>query len=162
MFYWNTATFIHLHIVCGCLCRVGQVWDYIAYKPKTFTIFVVVQLLSHIWLFAIPWTVARQPSLSFTISQHLLKLTFIESVMPSNHFILCRPLLLPSIFSSIRVFSNESGLLLSCPFYKNVASHWSKDISGVWKYLSLISYLIVFPGTFTLITFIFTPSLWVE
>ena len=67
-----------------------------------------VQSLSHVWLFVTPWTAARQASLSFTISQTLLKLMSIESVMPSNHLILCRPLLLPSIFPSIRVFSNGS------------------------------------------------------
>ena len=71
----------------------------------------VVQSLSHLWLFATPWTAARQASLSFTISLNLLKLMFAESVMPSNHLILCRPLLLlPSIFPSNRVFSNESAL----------------------------------------------------
>ena len=70
----------------------------------------VVQSLSHVWLFATPWTAACQTSLSFTISQSLLKLMFIESVMPSNHLTLCCPLLLlPSIFPSIRVFSYESG-----------------------------------------------------
>ena len=70
---------------------------------------VVVQLLSHVWLFVTPWTAAHQASLSITNSQSLLKLKFIESVMTSNHLILCRPLLLlPSIFPSIRVFSNES------------------------------------------------------
>ena len=68
----------------------------------------VVQSLSHVWLFATPWTVTHQASLSFTISQSLLKLMSTESVMPSNHLILCCPLLLPSIFSSISVFSNES------------------------------------------------------
>ena len=68
--------------------------------------------------FATPWTAARQAFLSFTISWSLLKLTSIESVMPSNHFILCRSLLLlPSIFSSIRVFSNESALHISWPKY---------------------------------------------
>ena len=68
----------------------------------------VVQLLSRVRLFATLWTVARQASLSFNISQSLLKLMSIESMMPSNHLILCRPLLLlPSIFPSIRVFSNE-------------------------------------------------------
>ena len=72
---------------------------------------VVVQLLSCVQFFATPWTVARQASLSFTISQSFLKLMSIESVMPSSHLILCRPLLLlPSIFPSIRVFSNESAL----------------------------------------------------
>ena len=70
---------------------------------------IVVQPLSHIQLFVTPWTVARQDSLSFTISQSLLKPMSIESVMPSNHLILCRPLLLlPSIFPSIRIFSSES------------------------------------------------------
>ena len=70
---------------------------------------VVVQLLSHVWLFATPWTAACQASLSFTISQSLLKLMSMESVMSFNHLILCRPLLLlPSIFAIIRVFSNES------------------------------------------------------
>ena len=69
---------------------------------------VVVQSLNRVWLFATPWTAARQASLSFTISWSLLKLMSIESMMPSNHFILCRPLLLlPSIFPSIRVFSKE-------------------------------------------------------
>ena len=63
-----------------------------------------VQLLSHVHLFMTPWTAARQASLSITNSRILLKLMSIESVMPSNHLILCRPLLLPSIFPSIRAF----------------------------------------------------------
>ena len=72
-------------------------------------VIVVVQSLSHVRLFPTPWTAARQASLSFTNSLSLLRLMFIESVMPSNHLILCRPLLLPpSVFPSIRVFSNES------------------------------------------------------
>ena len=67
-----------------------------------------VQSLSHVWLFATPWTAGLQASLSITKSQSLLKLMSIESVMPSNHLILCYPLLLlPSIFSSIKVFSME-------------------------------------------------------
>ena len=69
---------------------------------------VAVQSLSCVRLFATPWTAAYQASLSFTVSQILLKLMSIESVIPSNHFILCFPLVvLPSIFPSIRVFSNE-------------------------------------------------------
>ena len=68
---------------------------------------VIVQLLSCVWLFVTPMTAARQASLSFTISRSLLRLTSIESVMPSNHLILC-PLLLPSVFPRIRVFSSES------------------------------------------------------
>ena len=77
-----------------------------------------VQLFSCIQLFANPWTAARYASPSITNSRSLLKLMFIESVMPSNHIILCRPLLLPpSIFPSIRVFSNESALLIRWPKY---------------------------------------------
>ena len=80
--------------------------------------FSSVQLLSHVRLFATPWTAARQASLSVTNSQSLFKLMSIESVMPSNHLILCRPLLLlPSIFPSIRVFSNESALRIRWPKY---------------------------------------------
>ena len=78
---------------------------------------VVVQSVSHVQLFATPWIAAHQASLSFNISQTLLKLMSIESVMPSNHFILCHPLLLPSIFLSIRVFSNESALRIRWPKY---------------------------------------------
>ena len=70
---------------------------------------VIVQSLSRVWLFVTPWIAALRASLSFTISQSLLKLLSIQSVMPSNHLILCCPLLLwPSIFPRIRVFSNES------------------------------------------------------
>ena len=77
---------------------------------------VVVQSLSHVQLFAIPWSAAHQVSLSFTISLSLLTLLFIESMMPSNHLIICHPLLLLcSIFPSIRVFSNESALLFRWP-----------------------------------------------
>ena len=73
--------------------------------------FCSVQSLSHVWLFATPWTAACQASLSFTISHSWCKLMSIESVMPSNHLILCRSLLFPpSISPSIRVFSNESAL----------------------------------------------------
>ena len=75
-----------------------------------------VQLLSHVRLFVTPWTAACQASLSITNSQSLLKLMFIESVMTSNHLILCHSLLLPpSMFSSIRAFSNESALCIRWP-----------------------------------------------
>ena len=77
-----------------------------------------VQLLSHVWLFAAPWTAACQASLSINNSQSSLRLMSIELVMPSNHLILCHPLLLlPSIFPSIRIFSNESVLLIRWPKY---------------------------------------------
>ena len=85
-----------------------------------------VQWLSRVWLFATPWTAACQASLSITDSQSLLKLMSIESVMPSNHLILCRPLLLPpSILPSIRVCSNESVLYIRWPKYW----HFSFNIS---------------------------------
>ena len=97
------------------------------------------QLLSHVQLFATPWTAAHQTSLSFTNSQSLLKLMSIESVMPSNHLILCCPLLhLPSIFSSIRVFSNESVLDIRWPKYWN----FSFSISPSNEYSGLISFRI--------------------
>ena len=77
-----------------------------------------VQALSPVWLFVIPWAAACQVSLSFTVSQNLFRLMSIESVMLSNHFILCRPLLLlPSIFSSIRVFYSESAFHIRWPKY---------------------------------------------
>ena len=87
-------------------------------KLKAHLKFSLVQLLSHIRLFATPWTPTHQASLSIANSQSLLKLMCIESVVPSNHLILCRPLLLlPSIFPSIRVFSNESVLRIRWPKY---------------------------------------------
>ena len=96
---------------------------------------VVVQSLSHVWLCVIPCTAACQASLSFTISWSLLKLMSIESGMPSNHLILCHPLLLlPSIFPSIRVFSNESALHIRWPKY------WSLSISPSNEYSGLISF----------------------
>ena len=86
-----------------------------------------------------PWTSALEASQSFTISLSLLKLMFIESVMPPNHFILCCPLLLlPSIFPSIRVFSNESVLCITWPKYWN----FSFSISHFNEYSGLISFRI--------------------
>ena len=83
-----------------------------------------IQSLSHVRLFATPWTAARQAFLSITNSRSLLKLMSIKSVMPSNHLIFCHPLLLlPSIFPHIRVFSNESVLRIRWP------KNWSFDFS---------------------------------
>ena len=83
----------------------------LAFLLFSFFLISSVQSLSRGWLFVTPWTTARQASLPITISWRLLKLMSMESVMPSNHLILCFPLLLlPSIFPSIRVFSNESVL----------------------------------------------------
>ena len=99
----------------------------------------IVQSLSHVQLFATLWTAAHQASLSITNSQSLLKLTSTESVIPSNHLILCHPLLLlPSIFPSIKVFSNESVLCIRWPEYWN----FSLSISPSNEYLGLISFMI--------------------
>ena len=85
-----------------------------------------VQSLSRVWLFLIPWTAVRQASLSITNSQSLLKLISFETVMPSNHLILCHPhLLLPSVFPSIRVFSSESVLHIRWPKYTGVSASTS-------------------------------------
>ena len=99
--------------------------------------FSSVQSLSRVQLFVTPWTAARQASPSITNSRSLLKLMFIESVMPSNCLILCRPLLLPpSIFPSIRVFSNESVLCIRWPEYWS----FSFNISPSNEYSGLISF----------------------
>ena len=96
--------------------------------------FSSVQSLSRVWLFATPWIAARRASLSITNSQSSLKLTSIESVMPSSHLILCRPLLLlPPIPPSIRVFSNESMLHMRWPKYWSFSFSIipSKEIPGL-------------------------------
>ena len=102
-------------------------------------VYVVVQLLSFVQLFATPLTAAHQASQSFIISQCLLKLMSIEYVMSSNHFILCRPLLLlPWLFPSIRVFSNELALCIRWPKYWSL----SFSISPSNEYSGLISFRI--------------------
>ena len=96
----------------------------------------LVQSLSPIWLFTTPWTAACQAFLSFTVSQSLLKLMPIDSVLPSNHLILCHPLLfLPSIFPSMRVFSNESALCIRWGFGAS---------ASVLEYSRLISFRVRF------------------
>ena len=98
---------------------------------------IVVRLLTRVQLFVTPWTTARQASLSFTLSWSLLKPISIESVMPSNHLILWHPLLfLPSIFPSIRVFSNESALRIRWPKYWSFTFH----VSPSNEYSRLISF----------------------
>ena len=119
--YWRLT---HLH------------WEFLA-PLSNITLPYIVQSFSHVRLFATPRTAAHQASLSFTISWRLLKLMPIESTMPSNHLILCRPiLLLPSIFPSIRVFSNESVLHIRWPKCWN----FSFSISPSNEYSGLISF----------------------
>ena len=96
----------------------------------------LVQSLSRLWLFVTPWTAAHQASLSITNSQSLPKLMSIEWVMPSNHLILCHPLLLPSIFPSIRIFSNELVLRIRWPKYWS----FSFNVSPSSEYSGLISF----------------------
>ena len=98
--------------------------------------FSSVQSLSHVRLFVTPWTAAHQASLSNTNCRSLLKLMSIELVMPSNHLILCYPLLLPSIFPRIRVFSNESALHMRWPKYWS----YSFNISPSNEHSGLISF----------------------
>ena len=92
-----------------------------------------VQSLSHVRLFATPWIAARQASLFITNSQNSFRLTSIESVMPSSHLILCRPLLLPPMTPRSRVFSNESTLRMRCPKYWSFSFSIipSKEIPGL-------------------------------
>ena len=107
------------------------------YSYSYFQIFSSVQLFSHVRLFATPWTAAHQAFLSITNSQGLLKFMSIESVMPSNHLILCCPLLLPpSIFPRIRVYSNELVLCIRWPKYWS----FSLSISPSNEYSGLISF----------------------
>ena len=105
-------------------------------RKKSFRLLSSVQSLTRVQLFVTPWTATCQASLSITSFQSLLKLMSIESVMPSNHLILCRPLLLrPSIFPSIRVYSNESVLHIRWPKYWS----FSFSISPSNEYSGLIS-----------------------
>ena len=131
-FYLSIAYKFHHHKqscnnhICSCSCV--YLFD-----------FVVIQSISRIWLFVTPWTTACQASLSFTISWSLFKFMSIKSMMLFNHFVLCRPLLLlPSIFPSIRVFSNELALHIRWPKYWS----FSFSISLSNEYSRLISFRI--------------------
>ena len=124
------------HILCSGMRKVGI--NKIAILLLSASVqFSSVQSLSHVWLFVTPWAAASQASLSITNSRSSLKLMSIKSVMPSNHLILCRPLLLlPSIFRSIRVFSNESMLHIRWPKYWS----FSFSISPSNEHPGLISF----------------------
>ena len=106
--------------------------------PGLLTLIVAVHSLSHVRLFATAWPAAQQTSLYFIISQSLLKFMFIELVMPSNHLIFCHPLLLPSIFPSVRVFSNEA--TLNIRWFKSWS--FSSSISLSNEHSGLISFRI--------------------
>ena len=129
----------HSQLRSGCWLEAVAKWNGFQLFTPAALLVVIVQSLSCVWLFVTPWTAAHQASLSFTISQSLLILMSIESVMPSNHLILCHlilchPLLLLSIFPSNRVFSNESILCMRWPKY------WSFSISpsnGYWRLISM-------------------------
>ena len=100
-------------------------------RVRVIVVFVIVQSLSRVQLFATPWTAAHQASLYFTVSQSLLQLMSNESVMPSNRLVLCPPLLcLLTIFSSIKVFSDESALHIRCPKYLSFSLSISPSRSG--------------------------------
>ena len=117
-FYW-----ISLKFICRLIYHEYQISTVLSSAWLYFSPFSSVQSLSHVWLFATPWSAAGQVSLSITNSRSLLKFMSIESVMPSNHLILCGPLhLLPSVFPSIRVFSNESVLCIRCQSVRVSAS----------------------------------------
>ena len=128
---------LYMYILFQIICHYSLLQD-VEYSSLCYT--VIVQSLGCVWLFAASWTAAHQASPSFTISRSLQELTSIESVMPSIHLILCRPLLLPSTFRSIRVFSNELGLHIRWPKY------WSFSFSNTPSsaYSGLISFRINF------------------
>ena len=120
---WKSLSLLCLLCCCSTKTAFRNVWRALnVFQLKTWGPTWGCYLLSHVWLFATLWA-AHQASLSITNSRSLLKLISIKSVMPSNHLILCRPLpLLPSIFPSIRVFSNESVLCIRWPKYRSSAS----------------------------------------
>ena len=116
-----------------CMPEIRTIWSWLI------ILFVVLQSLSRVWPFATPWTAVRQAFLSFTICRSLSKLKSTESVMPSNQLVLCHPLvLLPSIFPSVRVFSNELVLHIRRPKYWR----FSLSISPSSEYSGLTSFRI--------------------
>jgi len=130
---WSHLDMECLYLICYILRPLEE--TIISYNSK----FSSVQLLCHVRLFETPSTAARQASMIITNSQSLLKLMSIKSVMPSNHLILCHPLLLlSSVFPSISVFSNESVLFIRWPKYWS----FSFSISPSNEYSVLISFRI--------------------
>jgi len=146
--FWDSFMLLPISVAFPFQCWVVLYWmntPHFVYPLSWWCVFcfhlvVIVQPLSRV-NFLTPWTAARQASLSITNSQSLLQLTSIESVMPSNHLILCHPLLLPSIFPSIRVFSNESAICIRwlkyCSFSFSISP--SNEYSGLTGLISLQS-----------------------
>ena len=134
--------YISKHLCIGkavsYMCESGHnVFAYLSFYFFFFLLKYVVQSLSCVQLFATPWIAAHQTPLSFIISQSFLELMSIESVMPSNHLILCCPLLLlPSVFPSIRVFSNELALRIRWPKYWSISFYWNTRASSVTSVIS--------------------------
>ena len=158
--YGSTSAHWSTHFI-ACLLRISLS---VAYKLPSvlnlFTQFSSVQLLSCVRLFATPWIAARQTSLSITNSWSSLRLTSIESVMPSSHLILCHPLLLlPPIPLSIRVFSNESALRMRWPKYWSFSFSIipSKEIPGLIFFR--MDWLDLFAVQGTLKSLLQTPQL---
>ena len=117
------------NFISSLLCLKRKPFNqYIVPKNQSLKWFTSVKWLSRVRLFATSWTAAHQASLSITNSQSLLKLKSVESVMPSNHLILCHPLLPPSIFPSIRVFSSESLLHIRWPKYWSFCFYITTDV----------------------------------
>ena len=146
-------TWIESYKIC-LLCLVPFIEHVFKSHPCS-SIIVAVHFLSHVGFFAVPWTVACQASLSFTISWSLLKLMSIEWVTPSNHLILCCPiLLLPSIFPSVRIFPNESALHIRWPEYwcfsfsLSPSSEYSEFISFRIDWLNLLAVQGILNGLF--------------
>ena len=138
--YWKECREKETHLHCWWERKLIQIlwrtaWSFLK-ELKTEIPFGSVQSLTHVQLFATQWTAARQASLFTTNSQSLLKLMSIKAVMPFNHLILYHPLLLPWIFPSIKVFSNESILPIGWPKY------WSFSISPSNEYSALSSFKI--------------------
>ena len=143
--------------------------------PKSLVLISCIQSLSHVWLSTIPWTAACQASLPITNTQSLLKLMSVELVMPSNHLILCCPLLLlPSFFPSIRIFSSESVLHIRWPkcwsfsfsinLIKNIQDWFPLGLTG-WISLKSKGLSRVFPTqlfkniNFSVISYLYSPTL---
>ena len=129
-----SVMYIYIHLYLHCIFTFSPFLLLLSFKNTKVVSVSSVQLFSHVRLFATPWTAAREASLSITNSWSLPKLMSIESVMPSNHLILCHPLLLPpSVFTSIRVFSSESALCIRWPKYVFTLA---LSLHSFWSYFS--------------------------